>query len=86
MYARGTSKISCDYIHEFPPGHYVVWSGGQEYLERAIARLEIVVPVTLIIIFLLFFLNFRKLTETLIVEVREERVRQGRPFTRMDLH
>jgi Cu(I)/Ag(I) efflux system membrane protein CusA/SilA len=52
---------------KFPPGNYVVWSGQYEYLERATARLKIVVPVTLLIIFLLLYLNFRKLTETLIV-------------------
>ena len=51
----------------FPPGYYVTWSGQFEYLQRAKARLLIVVPVTLLIIFFLLFLNFRKLTETLIV-------------------
>lgn len=48
----------------FPPGSYVVWSGSYEYLERATARLKIVVPVTLSIIFLLLYLNFRSVTET----------------------
>jgi Cu(I)/Ag(I) efflux system membrane protein CusA/SilA len=52
---------------KFPPGYYVTWSGQFEYLERAEARLRIVVPVTLLIIFLLLYLNFRALTETLIV-------------------
>ena len=51
----------------FPPGYYVTWSGQFEYLERAAARLKIVVPVTILIIFLLLYLNFRRLTETLIV-------------------
>lgn len=51
----------------FPPGYYVTWSGQFEYLERAEARLKIVVPVTLLIILLLLYLNFRTLTETLIV-------------------
>ncbi len=51
----------------FPPGTYVVWSGQYEYLERAAARLRIVVPVTLLIIFLLLYLNFRSITETMIV-------------------
>ncbi|OPF91339.1 Cation efflux system protein CusA [Rhodopseudomonas palustris] len=51
----------------FPPGTYVTWSGQYEYLERATARLKIVVPLTLAIIFLLLYLNFRSLTETLIV-------------------
>jgi copper/silver efflux system protein len=52
---------------QFPPGYYVVWSGQYEYMERATARLKIVVPVTLLIIFLLLYLNFRSLTETAIV-------------------
>ncbi|MFG1240296.1 CusA/CzcA family heavy metal efflux RND transporter [Xanthobacter autotrophicus DSM 597] len=51
----------------FPAGTYVSWSGQFEYLERAEARLKIVVPVTLLIIFLLLYLNFRRITETLIV-------------------
>ena len=50
-----------------PTGTYLVWSGQFEYLERATARLKIVIPVTLMIIFLLLYLNFRRLTETLIV-------------------
>ncbi len=52
---------------KFPAGAYVAWSGQFEYLERAEARMRIVVPVTLLIIFLLLYLNFRRLTETLIV-------------------
>jgi Cu(I)/Ag(I) efflux system membrane protein CusA/SilA len=52
---------------QFPPGSYVTWSGQFEYFERAQARLTIVVPVTLVLIVLLLYLNFRRLTETLIV-------------------
>jgi Cu(I)/Ag(I) efflux system membrane protein CusA/SilA len=52
---------------KFPPGYYVTWSGQFEYMERAKARLKIVVPITILIIFLLLFLNFRRVTETLIV-------------------
>ena len=52
---------------KFPAGYYVTWSGQFEYLERAKARLKIVVPVTLMIIFVLLYLNFRRVTETLIV-------------------
>jgi Cu(I)/Ag(I) efflux system membrane protein CusA/SilA len=52
---------------KMPPGTYVVWSGQFEYLERAEARMKLVVPVTLMIIFLLLYLNFRRLTETFIV-------------------
>jgi Cu(I)/Ag(I) efflux system membrane protein CusA/SilA len=50
-----------------PPSYSLGWSGQFEYLERAKARLAIVVPITLAVIFLLLFLNFRRLTETLIV-------------------
>src|SRR5260221_3283882 len=52
---------------KFPPGYYVTWSGQFEYLERAKARLQLVVPITVLIIFLLLYLNFRRVTETLIV-------------------
>jgi Cu(I)/Ag(I) efflux system membrane protein CusA/SilA len=52
---------------QFPPGYYATWSGQFEYMERAIAKLKIVVPFTLLIIFVLLYLNFRRLTETLIV-------------------
>ncbi|MGA0594328.1 efflux RND transporter permease subunit [Enterovirga sp. CN4-39] len=52
---------------KLPSGTTVQWSGQFEYLERAEARLRIVVPVTLLVIFLLLYLNFRRLTETLIV-------------------
>jgi Cu(I)/Ag(I) efflux system membrane protein CusA/SilA len=52
---------------KFPPGYYVTWSGQFEYLERAKARLQVVVPVTLLVIFLLLYLNFRNVSETLIV-------------------
>ncbi|WP_022705368.1 efflux RND transporter permease subunit [Pseudorhodobacter ferrugineus] len=50
-----------------PQGYSLGWSGQFEYLERAKERLAIVVPLTLALIFLLLFLNFRRLTETLIV-------------------
>jgi Cu(I)/Ag(I) efflux system membrane protein CusA/SilA len=52
---------------KFPPGYYVTWSGQFEYMERAIAKMKIVIPVTLLLIFLLLYLNFRRMTETLIV-------------------
>ena len=52
---------------KFPPGYYITWSGQFEYMERAIGKMKIVIPVTLLIIFVLLYLNFRRLTETLIV-------------------
>ena len=52
---------------QFPAGYDVVWSGQFEYMQRAAARLKIVIPVTLTIIYLLVYLNFRSITETVIV-------------------
>jgi copper/silver efflux system protein len=52
---------------QFPTGYRAVWSGQFEYYERAKARLMIVVPLTLVIILLLLYLNFQRVTETLIV-------------------
>ncbi|MBI4294310.1 MAG: efflux RND transporter permease subunit, partial [Betaproteobacteria bacterium] len=52
---------------KFPPGYYATWSGQFEYMERAIEKLKVVVPLTILIIFVLLFLNFNRLTETLIV-------------------
>ena len=52
---------------KFPPGYYATWSGQFEYMERAAAKMKIVIPVTLLLIFLLLYLNFRRITETLIV-------------------
>ncbi|MBS4098931.1 MAG: efflux RND transporter permease subunit [Sulfuricella sp.] len=52
---------------KFPPGYYATWSGQFEYMERAKEKLKIVIPVTLGLIFVLLYLNFRRLTETLIV-------------------
>ena len=52
---------------KFPPGYYVAWSGQFEYMERAIEKMKVVIPVTLLIIFLLLYLNFRRLIETFIV-------------------
>jgi Cu(I)/Ag(I) efflux system membrane protein CusA/SilA len=50
-----------------PPGYYLSWSGQFEYLQRAEAKMKIVVPITLLVIFLLLYLNFRRIAETLIV-------------------
>jgi Cu(I)/Ag(I) efflux system membrane protein CusA/SilA len=52
---------------QFPPGYYATWSGQFEYMERAKEKLKVVVPITLLIIFLLLYINFTRLTETLIV-------------------
>jgi Cu(I)/Ag(I) efflux system membrane protein CusA/SilA len=50
-----------------PVGYSIVWSGQYEYMERAKAKLGLVVPATLAIIFLLLYFNFRSVPETMIV-------------------
>jgi Cu(I)/Ag(I) efflux system membrane protein CusA/SilA len=51
----------------FPAGTYAVWSGQFEYLERAEAKLRLVVPATLLLILVLLYLNFGRIAETMIV-------------------
>ena len=65
-YVSDAQKAVLDQV-QFPPGYYATWSGQFEYMERAKAKLTVVVPFTLLIIFLLLYLNFRRITETLIV-------------------
>jgi Cu(I)/Ag(I) efflux system membrane protein CusA/SilA len=50
-----------------PPGYTLIWSGQYEYILRAEKKLKVVVPVTLAIIFVLLYLNFRNVTESLLV-------------------
>ncbi|TAN64393.1 efflux RND transporter permease subunit [bacterium] len=52
---------------KFPPGYYVTWSGQYEYMQRAYAKLKIIIPLTLAIIFLLLYFNFNSITECLII-------------------
>ena len=52
---------------DIPPGVSIVWSGQYAYMERAAERLALVVPLALAIIFLLLFMHFRSITESLIV-------------------
>jgi Cu(I)/Ag(I) efflux system membrane protein CusA/SilA len=65
-YVRDAQRAVREQV-KFPPGYYVTWSGQFEFLERAVAKLKIVLPFTLLIIFILLYMNFRRLTETLIV-------------------
>ena len=52
---------------EIPAGYSVAWSGQYEYMLRAEERLSIVVPLTLAIIMLLLYMNFRNLIEVMII-------------------
>ncbi|MGQ2956597.1 efflux RND transporter permease subunit [Hydrogenophaga sp. ANAO-22] len=52
---------------ELPAGYSVSWSGQFEFLERATAKLQLVVPFTLLIIFVLLYLIFRRFDEALLI-------------------
>jgi Cu(I)/Ag(I) efflux system membrane protein CusA/SilA len=52
---------------ELPDGYSLAFSGQYEYMERAARRLRVVVPITIAIIFLLLYLNFRRISDALIV-------------------
>jgi Cu(I)/Ag(I) efflux system membrane protein CusA/SilA len=65
-YVDEARKAVADQV-KFPPGYYATWSGQFEYMERAAAKMKIVIPITLLIIFLLLFMNFKRITESLVV-------------------
>lgn len=52
---------------KLPTGYKLAWSGQFEYMQRASARLRMIVPLTLLLIFLLLYLNFRTLVEPLLI-------------------
>jgi Cu(I)/Ag(I) efflux system membrane protein CusA/SilA len=52
---------------KLPPGYSIGWSGQFEYLERAAAKLQTVIPLTLAVIFILLYLAFRSASEALLL-------------------
>jgi len=52
---------------DLPPGYYLSWSGQYEYMVAVNKRLRVVIPVTLVLIFLLLYFNFGRIRETLVV-------------------
>jgi Cu(I)/Ag(I) efflux system membrane protein CusA/SilA len=52
---------------KLPPGYAISWSGQFEFLERATAKLKLVVPATLLIIFVLLYLTFGRFDEALLI-------------------
>jgi len=65
-YVKAARKAVADQV-DLPAGYAITWSGQYEYMERAKQHLTIVMPITLIIIMLLLYLNFRNVTEVLII-------------------
>ena len=61
------AKKAIDENIKMPPGYSIVWSGQYEYMERAQKRLQMAIPATLAIIFLLLYFYFKNIKESLIV-------------------
>jgi Cu(I)/Ag(I) efflux system membrane protein CusA/SilA len=65
-YVRAASQRINERV-QFPPGYYIQWAGQFEYLKAAEKRLAILVPFTLVIIFVLIYMNTKSITKTAIV-------------------
>ena len=65
-YVKNAKEVISEKV-KLPPGYFLEWAGQYEYLERVKKKLLYVVPLTLFIIFLLLYMNFKSITETLIV-------------------
>jgi Cu(I)/Ag(I) efflux system membrane protein CusA/SilA len=65
-YVNAASKRISEVV-KFPPGYYIQWAGQFQYLQSAEQRLKIVIPFTLLIIFVLLYLNTKSVVKTCIV-------------------
>jgi copper/silver efflux system protein len=65
-YVRKASRLLAQRI-QYPPGYYVEWAGQFQYLQEAKERLKVVIPFTLLIIFVLIYINTRSVVRTGIV-------------------
>jgi Cu(I)/Ag(I) efflux system membrane protein CusA/SilA len=61
------AKQVVDQEVNIPTGYNIIWSGQYEYMQAAAERFRIVIPITVIIIFLLLFFHFKNMTDSLIV-------------------
>jgi Cu(I)/Ag(I) efflux system membrane protein CusA/SilA len=65
-YVENAKKIVEEKV-KMPPGYNITWSGQYEYMQRAKERLLYVIPLTVVIIFVIIFLNTKSLIKTAIV-------------------
>ncbi len=65
-YVDEAKKIVAEKL-DLPTGYYLSWTGQYEYMMRIKERLRVVIPITLILITILLYMNFRNATETFIV-------------------
>jgi Cu(I)/Ag(I) efflux system membrane protein CusA/SilA len=65
-YVQDLKRVVAEKV-QVPPGYHLVWSGQYEYMERAKERLKIVIPLTLLIVFILLYFNTAHVGKVLIV-------------------
>ncbi len=65
-YVKEAKQIVAKEVH-IPAGYYLKWTGQYELMEVMAKRMKVVIPITLAIVIILLYLNFRNFTETLIV-------------------
>ncbi len=65
-YVKDAKKVIREKI-KLPAGYRLIWAGQFQYMERAKEKLKIMVPLTLLIIFILLYINFDSISKTLIV-------------------
>ncbi len=69
-YVADAKRVVSEQIEQaglLPPGYGLVWTGQYEHMLRVKERLKVVVPITLVLIFVLLYLNFKSVGETLII-------------------
>jgi len=65
-YVKKAQKVVADEV-DIPPGYNIVWSGQYEYMQAAAERFRLVIPITIVIVFLLLFFHFKNMTNSLVV-------------------
>ncbi len=65
-YIEGAQKAVREQV-ELPPGYSITWSGQYEYLLRAKARFTLLIPITLLMIFILLFMTFGRVAEAVLI-------------------
>ncbi|MBU2627869.1 MAG: efflux RND transporter permease subunit, partial [Proteobacteria bacterium] len=65
-YVKGAKKLVDEKV-KLPAGYSIIWSGQYEYMEKARKTLSVIIPVTLLIIFILLYIHFNNIIEVIIV-------------------
>ncbi len=65
-YVKRAQKVVAEEV-DIPPGYNIIWSGQYEYMQAAAERFRMVIPITIVIIFLLLFFHFKNMTNSLVV-------------------